>query len=220
MLGTVPFRTDFAQSCNTAFVGSAGKVSAAQLADAAKALGYGAAAGLGVQAFGGSVPTSGDAVEHAADMIGQGKVLASPLSVATASASVAAGTPVTPRLVRRRRAVDVRVGLPAPVGPPSAGAPPQRRPRAGHGHRRHPAGPHARRGHRGDGDGAEGRARRPCARQDRAPPSSAPRTRRTPTPGSPATRATSRSPVSSRAAASARRSAAPIAADFLRRLRG
>ena len=47
------------------------------------------------------MPTSGDEVEHAADMIGQGKVLASPLSVATASASVAAGTPVTPRLVLR-----------------------------------------------------------------------------------------------------------------------
>jgi cell division protein FtsI/penicillin-binding protein 2 len=112
VLGTVPFRTDFAQSCNTAFVGSAGKVSASQLADAARDLGYGAATGLGVQAFAGSVPTSGDAVEHAADMIGQGKVLASPLTVATASASVAAGTPVTPRLVVR----------PAPGGTASGGA--------------------------------------------------------------------------------------------------
>jgi cell division protein FtsI/penicillin-binding protein 2 len=99
VLGTVPFRTDFALSCNTAFVGSAGRVSAAQLVDAARDLGYGGARGLGVQAFGGSVPTSGDAVEHAADMIGQGKVLASPLTVATVSASVAAGKPVTPRLV-------------------------------------------------------------------------------------------------------------------------
>jgi cell division protein FtsI/penicillin-binding protein 2 len=99
VLGTVPFRTDFAESCNTAFVGSAGRVSPAQLADAAGDLGYGLTGGLGVQAFAGSVPTSGDAVEHAADMIGQGKVLASPLTVATVSASVAAGKPVTPRLV-------------------------------------------------------------------------------------------------------------------------
>ncbi len=99
VLGTVPFRTDFAESCNTAFVGSASRVSAAQLVDAARNLGYGATGGLGVQAFAGSVPASSDPVEHAADMIGQGKVLASPLTVATVSASVAAGKPVTPRLV-------------------------------------------------------------------------------------------------------------------------
>ncbi len=99
VLGDVPFRTDFALSCNTAFVGSAGRVSAGQLVDAARALGYGATGGLGVQAYGGSVPASSGVVEHAADMIGQGKVLASPLTVATVSASVAAGAPVTPRLV-------------------------------------------------------------------------------------------------------------------------
>jgi cell division protein FtsI/penicillin-binding protein 2 len=109
VLGTVPFRTDFAQSCNTAFVGSRTKVSAQQLADAAAALGYGKADRLGVQAFGGSVPASAGAVEHAVDMIGQGKVLASPLTVATVSASVAAGARVTPRLV-----VD-----PAPGGTPA-----------------------------------------------------------------------------------------------------
>ena len=156
VLGTVPFRTDFAQSCNTAFVGSAGKVSAAQLADAAKDLGYGSAAGLGVQAFGGSVPTSGDEVEHAADMIGQGKVLASPLSVATASASVAAGTPVTPRLVLR----------PAPGSSTSGSAAASSR--AGRWTRApgNPSRPHARRGDRRDGHGAEGRSRRPRPRQD------------------------------------------------------
>ncbi len=111
VLGTVPFREDFAHSCNTAFVGSAGRVTAAELAAAARDLGYGSGTGLGVQAFAGSVPTTGDAVEHAADMIGQGKVLASPLTVATVSASVAAGTPVTPRLVLE----------PAPTAAPAAG---------------------------------------------------------------------------------------------------
>jgi cell division protein FtsI/penicillin-binding protein 2 len=99
VLGTVPFRTDFAQSCNAAFVGSRGKVTPQQLADASAALGYGESDRLGVQAFGGSVPTAGSEVEHAVDMIGQGKVLASPLAVATVSASVAAGSRVTPRLV-------------------------------------------------------------------------------------------------------------------------
>jgi cell division protein FtsI/penicillin-binding protein 2 len=99
VLGTVPFRTDFAQSCNAAFVGSRNRVTSQQLADAAAALGYGEPDRLGVQAFGGSVPPAGSQVEHAVDMIGQGKVLASPLTVATVSASVAAGTRVSPRLV-------------------------------------------------------------------------------------------------------------------------
>jgi cell division protein FtsI/penicillin-binding protein 2 len=99
VLGTVPFRTDFAQSCNSAFVGSRTKISPQQLASAAAALGYGEPDALGVQAFGGSVPTTAGAVEHGVDMIGQGKVLASPLTVATVSASVAAGARVAPRLV-------------------------------------------------------------------------------------------------------------------------
>jgi cell division protein FtsI/penicillin-binding protein 2 len=110
VLGTVPFRTDFAQSCNTAFVGSRGKVTPQQLADAAAALGYGEPNALGVQAFGGSVPTSGSEVEHAVDMIGQGKVLASPLTVATVSASVAKGARVAPKLVTD----------PAPAGTPAS----------------------------------------------------------------------------------------------------
>jgi cell division protein FtsI/penicillin-binding protein 2 len=113
VLGTVPFRTDFAQSCNSAFVGSRTEVTPQQLAGAAAALGYGEPAALGVQAFGGGVPTSAGAVEHGVDMIGQGKVLASPLTVATVSASVAAGARVTPRLV-----VD-----PAPPGVPPARTP-------------------------------------------------------------------------------------------------
>ena len=113
VLGTVPFRTDFAESCNSAFVGSRTRVSPQQLADAAAALGYGEAGALGVQAFAGSVPTSAGAVEHGVDMIGQGKVLASPLTVATVSASVAAGARVTPRLV-----LD-----PAPSGSPAARTP-------------------------------------------------------------------------------------------------
>jgi cell division protein FtsI/penicillin-binding protein 2 len=99
VLGPVPFRTDFALSCNTAFISQADKISTAELAKAAKTLGYGQPNKLGVTAYTGSVPTSGDAVSHAAAMIGQGKVLASPVTVAGASAGVAAGTWHAPRLV-------------------------------------------------------------------------------------------------------------------------
>jgi cell division protein FtsI/penicillin-binding protein 2 len=99
VLGTVPFRTDFAHSCNTAFVGSAPKVSGEDLQAAATALGFDATQSVGTDAFTGSAPATDDPVEHAANMIGQGKVLGSPLSVATATASVAAGRRVSPSLV-------------------------------------------------------------------------------------------------------------------------
>jgi cell division protein FtsI/penicillin-binding protein 2 len=97
--GAASFRTDFANSCNTAFIGSAGKITAKQLTKAAKTLGYGQPDKLGVTAFMGSVPVTDSDVEHAASMIGQAKVLASPLVVAGASASVAAGRSITPQLV-------------------------------------------------------------------------------------------------------------------------
>jgi cell division protein FtsI/penicillin-binding protein 2 len=99
VLGAAPFHRDFADSCNTAFVGSSKKISVADLAKAAKTLGFGAKNQLGVNAFTGEIPDSGDAVAHAAAMIGQGKVLASPVAVAGASAAVAGGEWHAPRLV-------------------------------------------------------------------------------------------------------------------------
>jgi cell division protein FtsI/penicillin-binding protein 2 len=99
VLGSAPFHQDFADSCNTAFVGSSTRISIAQLAKAAHSLGYGQPNKLGITAFTGSVPSSGDAVAHAAAMIGQGTVLTSPVTVAGASAAVAAGRWTPPRLV-------------------------------------------------------------------------------------------------------------------------
>jgi cell division protein FtsI/penicillin-binding protein 2 len=97
--GDAPFIKDFALSCNTAFISLANKISTADLAKAGKSLGYGASYKIGVPAFTGQVPNSGDAVSHAAAMIGQGKVLASPLSVAAAAAAVASGSWHAPTLV-------------------------------------------------------------------------------------------------------------------------
>lgn len=99
VLGNVAFRTDFAHSCNTAFIGAAQRISPEKLYDAATALGFGRPDTTGVEAFTGSVPKSADVVEHAADSIGQGTILASPLTVATVSAAVAAGRYIAPRLV-------------------------------------------------------------------------------------------------------------------------
>jgi cell division protein FtsI/penicillin-binding protein 2 len=64
----------------------------------------------------GSVPAKAGAVEHAADAIGQGQVLASPLTVASVAASVAAGHYAPPYLV-----VPADGGAPAsPASSPAA----------------------------------------------------------------------------------------------------
>ncbi len=54
---------------------------------------------LGFPAYFGSVPPARSETEAAADMIGQGKILASPMTMATVIASVQSGTTVLPTLV-------------------------------------------------------------------------------------------------------------------------
>ena len=98
VLGDQPFTVDFAHSCNTAFVGSADRISSAQLEAAARDLGL-TAYDLEVDAFGADVPVTDDPVEHAAQVIGQGRVLASPLAVAVGAATVESGRLRLPRLL-------------------------------------------------------------------------------------------------------------------------
>ncbi|WP_205601417.1 penicillin-binding transpeptidase domain-containing protein [Cellulomonas iranensis] len=97
--GDVPFRTAFANSCNTAFIGQRDLADQAGLLAAARSLGLEPAATLGFPAFLGTVPDEADGTAHAASVIGQGQVLASPLGMATVAASVGAGRTVVPRLV-------------------------------------------------------------------------------------------------------------------------
>ncbi len=99
-LGEVPFRTAFANSCNTAMISQRDAVTQQALHDAAADLGLGVESELGAPAFFGSVPASAEGTEHAASIIGQGKVEASPLGMATLAASVAHGARVSPVLVR------------------------------------------------------------------------------------------------------------------------
>ncbi|HKU29485.1 MAG TPA: penicillin-binding transpeptidase domain-containing protein [Arthrobacter sp.] len=99
-LGSVTLRDAFAHSCNTAFISMRDQVSQAQLESAATSLGVAVEAPkLGANAFLGSVPGNADGTEHAASMIGQGKVLLSPLAAAVMAGSVAHGAPVSPQLV-------------------------------------------------------------------------------------------------------------------------
>jgi cell division protein FtsI/penicillin-binding protein 2 len=99
-LGSVTLRDAFAHSCNTAFISARDSVSQAQLESAATSLGVAVEApGLGAAAFLGSVPGEAEGTEHAASMIGQGKVLLSPLAAAVMAGSVAKGAQVSPVLV-------------------------------------------------------------------------------------------------------------------------
>ena len=98
-LGSVPFGTAFANSCNTAFIGLGKDLDPAALPEAAAGLGLTAEPGLGIPGFLGSVPEPKPGTDEAASMIGQSKVVASPLGMATVAASIAAGKPVTPTLV-------------------------------------------------------------------------------------------------------------------------
>jgi cell division protein FtsI/penicillin-binding protein 2 len=97
--GSVPFRRDFAISCNTAFVGLSSRLPDSALPDSARALGIGGTWTLPLPSYAGSVPTPASAVELAADAIGQGKVTVSPLSMALLAAAVSSGTWRPPVLV-------------------------------------------------------------------------------------------------------------------------
>ncbi len=99
-LGRIDLARAVANSCNTAFIGERGTVTQRELADAAASLGLGVDHDLGYPVYLGSVPArAGSQTEHAASMIGQGKVLASPVAMASVAASVASGTTVVPVLV-------------------------------------------------------------------------------------------------------------------------
>ncbi|HWM73082.1 MAG TPA: penicillin-binding transpeptidase domain-containing protein [Nocardioides sp.] len=98
-LGQIPFRAALANSCNTAFIGERGRLKDLDLFDAAAALGMGVDHDLGFPAFFGSVEPAESETEGAANMIGQGRILASPMTMAAVIASVQEGKVVVPRLL-------------------------------------------------------------------------------------------------------------------------
>ncbi len=98
-LGSVPFRTDFAKSCNTAFAALAPKLGGDGLAAAGRSLGLEGQWDLGTDAFTGKVSTGGSPAEQAAASFGQGTTLVSPLAMAGATAAVARGRFEQPKLL-------------------------------------------------------------------------------------------------------------------------
>ncbi|WP_422773475.1 penicillin-binding transpeptidase domain-containing protein [Plantactinospora sp. WMMC1484] len=111
-LGTVPFRTDFARSCNTAFAALAPKLGPDGLANAGRGLGLEAEWKLGMDVFSGRVSAGGPPAERAAAAFGQGTTLVSPVAMAAATAGVARGQWQQPKLV-----LEPSPGEPAPAGP-------------------------------------------------------------------------------------------------------
>jgi cell division protein FtsI/penicillin-binding protein 2 len=110
----VTIRDAFAYSCNTSAIAEAMRLPSTALADAARQLGVGAHWNLPVPAFSGSVPAPLSATERGADAIGQGRVLASPLTLALMAAAVTSGTAYAPALQAGR--APTRVGtLPAGI---------------------------------------------------------------------------------------------------------
>ncbi|MER7588723.1 penicillin-binding transpeptidase domain-containing protein [Micromonospora sp. NPDC127501] len=110
-LGSVPFRTDFAKSCNTAFAALAPKLGGDGLAAAGRSLGLEGQWDLGMDAFTGKVSTGGSLAEQAAASFGQGTTLVSPLAMAGATAAVARGRFEQPKLL-----IDPAPAKPAPAG--------------------------------------------------------------------------------------------------------
>lgn len=89
----------FAASCNTAVVSHAKEISDQAMQQMATRMGLGGEWSLGVASFSGDVPVAESVVDRAASMIGQGRVLTSPLAMAMVAAAVDSGTPRVPRLV-------------------------------------------------------------------------------------------------------------------------
>lgn len=98
-LGDITVTEAIAQSCNTALIGNADRLASGDLAAAAQALGLGTDHDLGFPVYFGQVPPPTTETGAAADMIGQGTVLASPFAMATVAASVSAGRAVLPVLL-------------------------------------------------------------------------------------------------------------------------
>ena len=98
-LGDIPLRSAVANSCNTALISQHEELTAADLTEAAASLGLGVDHDLGFPAYFGQVPDPASETERAASLIGQGKVLASPMAMAAVAASVAEGRTVVPSLL-------------------------------------------------------------------------------------------------------------------------
>ena len=97
--GNSTFDEDFAISCNTAFISLAPKLGATSLTKTALEFGLGKNKDLPFGTASSHVPPSRDAVSHAAMMIGQDRIVVTPLAMVGVAATVANGRWRAPRLL-------------------------------------------------------------------------------------------------------------------------
>jgi cell division protein FtsI/penicillin-binding protein 2 len=98
---TKPFSTAFADGCTTAFASLSERLTTSQWARAVRGFGIGADwSQLQVPAFSGSVPSAADGADLAAQIIGQGDVRMSLLSMAMVAAAVDAGSWHVPQVIQ------------------------------------------------------------------------------------------------------------------------
>ncbi|WP_139306440.1 penicillin-binding transpeptidase domain-containing protein [Nocardioides exalbidus] len=115
-IGDITFTQAVANSCNTAFISQVDRLADGDLAAAAAALGLGVDHDLGFPVYFGQVPPPETETGAAADLIGQGTVLASPFAMATVAASVAAGRTVLPTLLPEHQVEQVQPEVPLTKG--------------------------------------------------------------------------------------------------------
>ncbi|MGW6026329.1 penicillin-binding transpeptidase domain-containing protein [Streptomyces sp. NPDC055099] len=110
------FRKDFTASCNTAFISLRDKVGDQELGDVAgKYFGVGQKWDVGIPSYDGSVPAPRDQTEKAASMIGQGRVQANPLIMASVTATAVSGTFHQPSLTSGAKDTTTTTPLPRQV---------------------------------------------------------------------------------------------------------
>ncbi len=112
LFGPMPLREVIAHSCNTALLLQHDTVDQPALAGAAATLGIGQEQPAGLEAFMGSIDPEDTGTEHAAAMMGQGRVLTSPLAMAVVLASVQNGATVHPRILADQEPVAAEVPQP------------------------------------------------------------------------------------------------------------
>ena len=114
-LGDILFGRAFVTSCNTAFVALGQQLGRRDLGAAAARFGFNRRYDVGLSTFGGAFPEPGDDTETAAAAIGQGRVEASPLHMATVAAAGATGGWRQPHLLEPAPSAEATEPLAAPV---------------------------------------------------------------------------------------------------------
>ena len=97
--GGMTLKDAIATSCNTALIGARDRLPTDGIGSAATALGMTQKPTLGVPSARGTVPARPTGTDLAATSIGQGEVVATPLSMATVMSSIVAGRRVSPVLL-------------------------------------------------------------------------------------------------------------------------